>query len=131
MKNDYFVGVVLRIHKKSPIEVEEKFRETFGVPFSEKVLYELSISDLKTFVLYVKSYISVKQSPLTVEQIKEILLASEIQSAVSLKAFTKYQCKLCGTEEMWHNSAAPNLCDPCRERAAMNVIRSGVLNRML
>lgn len=131
MDNDYFVNVVLRMYKQYPKEVEEKFLEYFGLPFSEKVLQEQEVVSFKEFVPLVKSYILVKQSPLTVEQIKGILLASERQSTISLQAFTKYQCETCGEESMWHNSAIPKLCDPCRERAAMNVIYSGVLSRIL
>lgn len=131
MENDYFVSVVLRLYKKAPTDVEEKFLEFYGVPYSEKALREQDVVSFKEFVPFVKSYILIKDSPLTLDQIKGILLASEIQSNISLQAFTEYQCNSCGEKAMWHNSAVPRLCEPCRDRAAMNVIRSGVLHQLL
>lgn len=52
-------------------------------------------------------------------------LAKSIQnsrSGIGGAAITKYECKFCGKEEIWANTATPGICSECAEEMARRMV---------
>ncbi|MEX3625346.1 hypothetical protein [Viridibacillus arvi] len=123
---DYYIGGIERLEKQAQLVVNKAFQEAFLQDYSKEVLESCNENRLKDFFRTIQNLVAIETSPLTIDQVKQILLASET-GGVALQAFTNYTCKRCNTVNTWHNSAVPMLCDKCREEAALKIINSKVL----
>lgn len=131
MDKDYYIQLIKKYYLEEPVVVKTYYKRTRDKDFSIDCLNQKDVKELRILLGEIKTEMKVANSVLTIEEIKLILLASETQQNIALQAFTKFNCDLCSNQEIWHNSAVPRLCDDCREKAAINIIRSGILEKVL
>lgn len=65
--------------------------------------------------------IKLKESPIDVKKLAYAIQHS--RSGVGGCALTEYECKFCGTEELWINTATPGICKSCATEMAKYIAK--------
>lgn len=80
----------------------------------KKELFDLRW-DLEKEIIY-------KKSPLDVDKLSRAIQSS--RSGIGGSAMTKFKCLFCNTEEVWGNTATPDICRQCARDMAKKIILS-------
>lgn len=81
---------------------------------------ELSKDDLRNLTLTLERDIKVEKSKLDIHKLAKAIQNS--RSGAGGSAMTSYECKFCGSEEVWVNTAVPNICVDCATQMAENIV---------
>lgn len=112
-------------NKRGNMDVYKKtLKEIFGKELSWSEVKELSRDNQILLLITLKNNITESNSPIAINK-----LASAIQhsrSGAGGCAMTEYECAFCGEENVWGNTAVPNICGKCAYKMAENIVFSGM-----
>lgn len=98
--------------------------EMFGKEITWDELINLDRYTKMKIAYELDSKITISKSKYSVERLAYAIQHS--RSGLGGSAMTMFKCGLCGEEELWTNTAVPNICKGCAEKMARNIVLSKI-----
>lgn len=98
---------------------KETLMDLFNQELSWKDVQGLEKSQLRKLTYTLERKIKLSQSPIDVRKLARAIQSS--RSGIGGSAMTPYKCHFCGKEEIWGNTAVPNICIECATKMATNI----------
>lgn len=119
----FYINRIFLKKKRNPRVYEDTIIELFDEPLDWGEVEQLENKYLSKLMTTLEKNISIYESPYDLEKLASVIQYS--RSGVGLSAMTMYQCKFCEKDEMWGNTATPNICKECARKMAKNIIERG------
>lgn len=96
----------------------------FGKELNWNDVMKLPKHKIRKFRMALGDNIQLEESPYDIKALAQAIQNS--RSGIGGDAMTNFKCALCGTEEMWGNTAVPNICNNCATEMAEKIILNDV-----
>jgi hypothetical protein len=118
MINHYLL--TLQNKKKGNMELyKETLIEILGAELSWKEVQALEKDQLRRLTYTFENKIRLHQSPIDVKKLARAIQHS--RSGMGGCAMTSFTCHFCNKEEIWSNTAVPNICYECATKMATKI----------
>lgn len=107
--------------RKYPSIYKELQREIFGKELNWNQMQEQERDNLRHLLIELENRALLMESPIDPEKLARAIQYS--RSGIGGAAMTRYECKLCGTEEVWTNTAVPGICKGCATKMALHIAK--------
>lgn len=101
----------------------EIIREKYGKDLSWIEVQALDRQEHLAILCKLEEAIKLDQSPYDIEKLSRAIQYS--RSGMGGSAMTPYTCHFCGKQDIWTNTAIPNICKDCTDEMAKAIILSG------
>lgn len=122
---EYLLKLIEDIKNKIPLLEKETKLEDMVFILLEDLNVNNEKKNIREFIIFVEDSLCLEQSKLSIEKLGRAISSGSSNGNFGLCVMTKYNCKLCGKEDLHSSSNIPKICKPCGEEIALNIVRYG------
>lgn len=100
---------------------KELQREIFGKVLNWEEMQKQESDKLRQLLIDLENRVMLMESPIDPEKLARAIQHS--RSGIGGSAMTRYNCKFCGKEEVWTNTAVPGICKGCATEMALHIAK--------
>ncbi|MEK4824516.1 hypothetical protein NSS71_08155 [Niallia sp. FSL W8-0951] len=111
----------IQTKKRGNMEIYENvLLKLFNKKLNWNQVKELNKDNLRKLMVTLERDIKIENSKLDIHKLAKAIQTS--RSGAGGSAMTSYECKFCGSEAVWVNTAVPNICLDCATQMAENMV---------
>ncbi|MBP1309182.1 bacterioferritin-associated ferredoxin [Paenibacillus sp. 1182] len=119
---EFYLNSLYGKKRKYPGVYKDLQKDFFGKTMPWKIMQEQDIDALRKFMILFSDFVLLHESPIDVDKLTRALQHS--RSGIGGCAMTPFRCHFCGAEEVWTNTAVPNICSSCARKMAENIAKN-------
>lgn len=109
-------------YKRGNMEIYKQVMiDIVGKELPWKDVKRLEVNTLRTIARELKEKVLLEQSPINPLKLSHAIQSS--RSGIGGCAMTNFKCSFCGKEEVWGNTAVPNICKECAGKMAYHIAK--------
>ncbi|ADO59926.1 hypothetical protein [Paenibacillus polymyxa] len=120
---EFYLNSLYGKKRKYPEIYKNLQKGFFGKTMPWKIMQEQDIDALREFMVMFCDFVSLHESPIDVDKLTRAIQHS--RSGIGGSAMTPFSCHFCGAEEVWGNTAVPNICSSCARKMAEKIAKCG------
>lgn len=119
MKTEFYLPRIESMKTLHPELYAQQLMHLFKEELTWEQVSELSSANLIKLMISMRDAIKINQSSIDILKLTRAIQYS--RSGLGLCVMTPYTCSFCGKEEVWSNSAVPQICTSCASEMATNI----------